>query len=178
MKLIENLKITLPLVICLYYSSAHAQVLSDTLPFEAEPQESWIAILDKGSLRIVKADLVKTPEKLHLSAYVTNSAEIAAIAGVVKYVDGQMFSNPLHPAGKLEISKESSKIAQDRLLAIVHEIKNLEVKKQSLKQEVQKLTKSLRHEAGLDDVDKIYEKVEKLEERLKELEAANSLGEQ
>ena len=157
-------------------ANAYSQVVTDSLPFLAEPNETWMAILDKDSLKLIKADLIKTPEELHLSAFVNDVSTVSAIAALIKYSDGRVVSNPLHQIGKLEISRESSRVAQERLQRIQSEVEALSLKKKSLKEEAQRLKQSLRHEAGLDDVDKIYEKVDKLEARLKELNTGEQLN--
>jgi hypothetical protein len=148
---------------------AQAEALSTSVPFLGEPRREWIAVLDEQQLRLVKADVIKTPEALHLSAVFPGLPTEFKMAGVVEYEDGRVISNPLHEPERVNLPKESSHLARERIERLRRQEVDLQRQIQDLNAEADRLRRSLRLSAGLDDVDRVYDRVAQLEERLNEL---------
>lgn len=151
---------------------ALAQAVSDSVPFSAEPDRQWIVGLYSNDLWLQRADLVKTPDELHLSAVFSDLPSDALIAGVVQFQDGVVRSMPLHRVAEAHLPRESTKVAQRRIAEISAQLTGLQKRKATLTDEAARLKHSLRHEAGLDEVDRLYDRIAALEERLKELGVA------
>lgn len=148
---------------------AQAEALSTSVPFLGEPRREWIAVLDEQQLRLVRADVIKTPEALHLSAVLPGLPAEFKMAGIVEYEDGRVVSNPLHEPERVSLPKESSHLARERIERLRRQESDLKKQEQELDEEANRLRRSLRLSAGLDDVDRVYERVSQLEERLHEL---------
>ncbi|MBX7143562.1 MAG: hypothetical protein K1X79_03850 [Oligoflexia bacterium] len=156
-------------ICCMCPSFALAQAISDSLPFSAEPDRQWIAALNGGDLTLRRADVVKSPEELHLSAVFADLPEDVFVAGIVQYQGGMVKSAPMHRPGEQHLPRESTKVAQRRIAEAATQISLLQKKKAALQEEATRLRHSLRHEAGLDEVDRLYDRVSELEARLGEL---------
>jgi ubiquinone biosynthesis protein UbiJ len=122
------------------------------------------------------ADVLKSPDSLHLSAVLPGLSGEYIISGVVEFDDGRVISTPLHQPERVTLPRESSQLAHAELSRLTQERAQLEKRGSELAEESKRLRTSLRSAAGLEDVDRLYEKIAALEERLAELSALPGEG--
>ena len=133
------------------FQVAHAEPVSIAVDLSGDPIRSWILGRSDRSSRLVSAKLERKNEKLFVEAIVNDAQQVAAI---VQLSDGSIVSSEIGALRTDEMLKPalnpSGRSSLDTIEALVSEIAQLQASK--------------RREAGLDKVDRIYERVAKVEE--------------
>lgn len=165
------MKVLLILTLQLIFASvALGYVVEESLPYRSEPVQYWITLVTKRGAVLVPADLKKTPKDLVLSALV-NDDDSALVNGVVVYEDGAVLSTPLHGIGKRELEMSSESAGENRLQTLKNNIITAQKRLDDLQAENQELTIRLRKQAGLEDVDRVYARISKIEDEIRRLKA-------
>ena len=146
--------------------NANAQFVEEELPYEGNPTDQWIAILDSGELRLLNAEVKKTPEALKLSSFSQKLNPGAFLTGVAKLSSGKVTSNYLHSKLKNDLSRESEQVAKQQVLELKQLINSTQQQIKELETAMQLLNIKLRHEAGLAEVDRVYQKIAELEQAI------------
>ena len=150
--------------------SAWAIRIEEQLPFRGDVSGQWIAINDGGSIKLIKADLQKTPEKLIISAEVEKLKSKALIAGIARFSNNEILSSNFRSYSKGGESATSWSDS-DELGQVTEKLQSTKLELARLEEEVKVAGADLRKRAGLGDVDAIYQKIEALSAKIEEKKA-------
>lgn len=172
-------RILVPLTLLLApYSFASAHIIEEQLPFVETPERQWVAVVSDGNLKLIGANLRKTPNAVVVSATLAELDENALVSGVVRLTDGRVYSTPFHPVGRNEVALETSSAAQARVEELQAEIAEERRKLAELEAQTAAANSRLREAAGLGDVDKVYSRIVELDKKIAQAEAARRESEE
>lgn len=163
------------LTLCFFLiDTVSAQQLKETLPFEGEPVNYWLAVIEGGRFEFLPADLEKRPRSIQLSTYAAGLTEGSLVSGVTVLEGGRVISSSLHSPWVDDLLRESTGVAHEKKRELLRVISLREQRVKDLEIEMSSLNVKIRHAAGLGDVDRIYAKIRELDVALEELDKAHN----
>lgn len=140
---------------------------SQDLPFDGNVVNAWMLVLNGSDVEFIKPDIIKSTNSIKLN---TNTLKIEAstlVNAVAVYDTGQIESTSLHRPNQNEMVVESIKVAEQKANDLENRIEVLKNSVAQLTTKVDEANKSIRKEAGLEEVDRILEKVATLDAKIK-----------
>ena len=130
-----------------------------------------VLVFKDGSISEEQAEMRIFPEYVNLEAQTDYPLKESLVSAVGVFQDGRVVSTPLHLWGSDETNRESSSVARQRIETLGLETAELRQKLERLESETRTVGSELRRKAGLNDVDLVYQAVERLDGRIEELQA-------
>lgn len=164
-----KLLLTLLCLSMVWASTLLAENIEEHVEANGYPIRQFIAVLQGKDIKLYRASLNRTEKDFVLSADVPNLDSNLMTSAVLELNDGQMISSAFHTPGETLLAAASSRLANERAgeleAALAYSMRLIA----ETEREIKAVNAKLRAEAGLTDVDRIYEKVEELESQIKAL---------
>lgn len=153
--------------------AAVAQKLEEELPYIRDPVNQWIAVVQDDTIRMLPADLEKTPKTLKISTFLRGVTQDTLVAGVALLTDGEVIATPFHAAWKNEFEGSSISVAKSQAEDLAKRINQANIKVKTIEGEIAVVTRKLRKASGLIEVDELYDKAGIFEDRTREINLAS-----
>lgn len=159
--------ICIVLLCCL--GQAHAELIVSGIQATGNVQSQSIAVLTDHDFVFYPAQLEKTKDGMSVSAQVPALSTDTLVAAVVVLSDGNVISSALHKAGAGDLNLESTALVKDEIGKLKSQISEQKNRLNNLQSEIDAVNSRLRKEAGLEEVDAIYNRVKILDEQIQAL---------
>lgn len=150
------------ILICVSSASA----IDESVAYTAEPVNQWILTLTGSQFEVQKAEIRKNRDSLNISASIKDIDAVDLISALAELENGEISASRLHPYGVDQSVSESAGIAKDKISELKSELAVVNDKEQILEVELVQLTQNLRKQAGLEEVDTIYKKIEEIDKKI------------
>lgn len=155
--------------IIFYNSPVLAVTIEEELPFTKEVESQYILAVNNGKIKILPAELRKSPKVLNIIGSVDDTDKDILTAAAVKFTDGQIESTPLRNYNKSPLNSGLTVLAEEQAAELANRLKVAQEQVANSEKEIESLTRDLRKKAGLDEVDAILDKIKLVEVEILEL---------
>ena len=150
--------------------ASQAEAVSEHIKVSGHPLRQYILVSTGRESRLTRANLEQLSDGYAVSAEIELS-EDALVAAVLELDNGDVVSSALRAQGDDLLLRRSADLTQARVAGLEKQKSELQAQSEELEQGIAKLNSELRVKAGMDDVDRIYQKVEELERDINRLRA-------
>ncbi len=158
------------IMICCH--GAAAQVTKEKMRNYGRISNKWLVLVNQDRAELQSAEMQIAADGVVLSTYYKELSDESLVTGVVLTDEGQVYSNPLHHLSMNELEEGSIQVAEAKLKSLNDLIANLNQQISKLEAELDRTTRATRAEAGLAEVDKIYDKISQLNDQIESMKIA------
>lgn len=151
---------------------AYAQQVEEHVRVVGVVSKAWVIIADADQSKVVPAAFEMKGDEVFISALLSGTSDSTLVATGVELVNGEVHTTALHSPWVREVPFDSGaeKLSEEaRVRNLVEEYRR---KLKRLEGELQLVTLTKRQESGLDEIDKLYEKIAFVEMQRQELTKA------
>lgn len=144
--------------------SGVSEEYSAEIAVDGKPSTQWLVISDGQGIRKVVADRVHKADKVIVKADLSLVDEKTMGSFVVLTETGQIFSTPLTLLKFNELEKESIHLAEEQIPFLQEQLEQERARLEAKRGELNLVNLKKRREFGLDEVDRVYERIAILKE--------------
>ena len=135
-----------------------ALIVEEKIALSGIPVAQWIVLISGTHSQMLPASVRSSDGAVVFSAEVGELSPGTLVSAVVQLADGSMTSSPLHSPESAAISGESRALAERRRSELLKRQGELRSDIARLERDMESAQSALRVNAGLADVDKVYQK--------------------